>query len=75
MDIDGWIYKNSFNSSAPSQNLLPLNIQFNEWQVIISILIDIASKYILIVTTEDQQTTEAFSIIVDGMGTVGFIVG
>jgi hypothetical protein len=74
MDTYGLMYKNSFNSSDPSRNVVVSDDDSggnNQFQL--EVYIDAAIKFILVVTTHWKKVTGAFSIGVTGEGSVTFI--
>ena len=69
----GYIYKNTFNPSSPSSNLLTQdddsggNLQF-----LLRVPLQTSFTYVLVVTTYGQNAVAIFSITASGVGTITF---
>ncbi|UJR12759.1 hypothetical protein I4U23_016933 [Adineta vaga] len=67
-DIDtvGYIYKNSFNSSNPYENLLTYDDESAGYhQFALYLMINPLSNYILVLTTYAHNQTDSYSLLVD----------
>ena len=74
LDMCGYIYNNSFNALVPSQNILLWNDDdAGDNQFLLSLFIDTAAKYILVVTTYYSNRTGTFSILTSQAGSINFI--
>ena len=71
VDTYGYIYKNNYNSSRPSENLLSHNdYESGGGQFRFASYLEANTKYILVVTTYSRNATEKFSIVVSGSKSV-----
>ncbi|CAF4368170.1 unnamed protein product [Rotaria sp. Silwood2] len=73
LDTYGYIYNNSFNSSAPRTNLIVQNDDDGDnAQFLLTLFIDTLEKYILIVTTYAPNVFGTFSINTVSVGSISF---
>lgn len=73
MDTYGYIYRNYFNPLIPTDNLLVKNdrsFRSNQFELIIRLQYD--TEHILVLTTNDENVTETFWLLVTGPKNVSF---
>ncbi|CAF0923840.1 unnamed protein product [Adineta steineri] len=74
IDTYGYLYNNTFNSSTLSLNQIASDDDSGgNSQFMFLILLQAVGKYILIVTTYNQNVTGSFSIISTGVSPVGYV--
>lgn len=73
VDMYGYIYRNTFNPSSPSSNLLTQDDDSGgSFQFSLTVSLQPSITYILVVTTFSQSIRANFSITASGPGTITF---